>query len=128
MSDSDALLAPMTDAVHGEFGGVVTDTVAAGTARIKRLVYPVGMRWSTDIKPLVGGDVCVHTHVGFLARGHLQGEYADGCEFDFTAPAGVVIAPGHDAWVVGDEPAVLIQFDFERDTMDRLGVTEHRHP
>ena len=125
MSDSDPLLAPMVGADHGDFAGVLTDTVAAGSARIKRLIYPVGMRWSTDIKPLVGGDACMHAHVGFLARGHLRGEYGDGCSFDFLAPAGVVIQPGHDAWVVGDEPAVLIQFDFESDTLDRLGVSEH---
>ena len=127
MSDSDALLAPMIGAEHGDFAGVTTDTVPAGNARIKRLIYPAGTRWSTDIKPVVGGDLCMHAHVGFLARGHLRGEYSDGCGFDFTAPAGVVIQPGHDAWVVGDEPAVLIQFDFERDTRDRLGVAEHGH-
>src|SRR6478752_7626287 len=104
MSDSDPLLAPMTGAIHEAFAGITTDTVPAGAARIKRLIYPVGMRWSTQIKPLVGSDLCMHAHVGFLARGQLQGEYADGCQFDFTAPAGVVIQPGHDAWVVGDEP------------------------
>jgi hypothetical protein len=128
MSDSDPLLAPMVGALHGDFAGVLTDTVAAGNARIKRLIYPAGTRWSTDIKPIVGGDYCMHAHVGFLARGHLRGEYPDGCGFDFSAPAGVVIQPGHDAWVVGDGPAVLIQFDFESETLDRLGVSEHpRH-
>jgi hypothetical protein len=115
----------MPGAVHQDFAGVVTDTVTAGGARVKRLIYPVGMRWSTHIGPIVGGDYCMHAHVGFLARGHLCGEYADGCAFDFVAPAGVTIEPGHDAWVVGDEPAVLIQFDFESDTLDRLGVSEH---
>ena len=61
-------------------------------------------------------------------NGERRGEYADGCGFDFSAPAGVVIQPGHDAWVVGDGPAVLIQFDFEGETLDRLGVSEHpRH-
>jgi hypothetical protein len=115
----------MGGAVHQDFAGIVTDTVTAGGARIKRLIYPAGTRWSTQVKPIVGGDYCMHAHVGFLARGHLRGEYADGCGFDYSAPAGVLIEPGHDAWVVGDEPAVLIQFDFESDTLGRLGVSEH---
>ena len=128
MSDSDSLLAPIAGAVHQDFAGIVTDTITAGGARVKRLIYPAGTRWSTQIKPIIGGDYCMHAHVGFLARGHLRGEYADGCGFDYSAPAGVLIEPGHDAWVVGDEPAVLIQFDFESDTLDRLGVSEHpRH-
>jgi hypothetical protein len=40
----------------------------------------------------------------------------------------VAIEPGHDGWVVGDEPAVLIEVDFERDTAKRLGMPEvHSH-
>jgi hypothetical protein len=38
------------------------------------------------------------------------------------------IEPGHDGWVVGDEPAVMIEFDLERDTVRRLGMpAEHSH-
>jgi hypothetical protein len=70
----------------------------------------------------------MHAHVGFLARGRIQGEYRDGCRFDFVAPQALVIEPDHDAWVVGDEPAVLIEIDFERETTARLGLPDtHRH-
>ena len=70
----------------------------------------------------------MHAHVGFLAKGRIEGRYADGCAFDFTAPAVVVIEPGHDAWVIGAEPAVLIEFDFERDTVATLGLQgQHAH-
>ena len=52
----------------------------------------------------------------------------DGCTFEYTAPQVMVIEPGHDAWVVGDEPAVLIEFDFERDTIATLGLRgRHEH-
>lgn len=45
-----------------------------------------------------------------------------------TAPAVVNVAPGHDAWVPGDEPAVLIEDDLEGDTVVRLGLaSEHHH-
>jgi hypothetical protein len=123
-----ALLAPMAEAQHQTFGRVEIDVVRVGDARIKRLVYPAGLRWSVDLRPLVGTDQCQHAHVGFLAAGALHFEYPDGCQLDFVAPAVVDVAPGHDAWVSGDEPAVLIEIDFEAATVDRLGIAaEHRH-
>lgn len=127
-SATDPLVAPIRAAEHREFGTVQVDVVRAGAGRIKRMIYPAGFRWSTHIKPLIGTDLCMHAHVGFLARGQLHVEYADGCSLEFVAPQVVAIEPGHDGWVVGDEPAVLIQFDFERDTVGRLGMPEvHRH-
>jgi hypothetical protein len=67
-------------------------------------------------------------YVGFLASGALHFEYPDGCRVSICAPSVVDVAPGHDAWVPGDEPAVLIEFDFEADTVARLGVAgEHHH-
>lgn len=124
----DSLVAPMVDAEHYQVGGVDADVVRVGNARVKRVVYPTGFRWSTHMKPVVGTDTCTHTHVGFLARGHIAGEYADGCTFDFEAPAAVVVDAGHDGWVVGDEPAVLIEIDHEADTAERLGLpSRHQH-
>ena len=54
-----------------------------------------------------------HQHAGFLMEGSLHFEFADGCTLKYVAPAVVDVAPGHDAWVVGDGPAVLIEVDFE---------------
>jgi hypothetical protein len=106
----------------------VVDVVRAGNGRIKRSIYPPGFRWSKDLGPETGAEHCRFAHVGFLARGAVAGEYADGCTFEFAAPAAVVIEPGHDAWVVGDEPAVLIEVDFERETAARFGLpAEHGH-
>jgi hypothetical protein len=128
MSGADPLLAPMAGADHREVGGVQLDVSRAGNGRVKRLVYPVGFRWSTHMKPQVGGESCQHAHVGFLARGQIHVEYADGCKQEFAAPQVVAIDPGHEGWVMGDEPAVLIEFDFEGDTARRLGMPEsHRH-
>ena len=67
-------------------------------------------------------------HVGFLAQGEIHIEYSDGCVVEHKAPQIVAIDPGHDGWVVGNEPVVLIEFDFERDTIRRLGMPDvHRH-
>jgi hypothetical protein len=124
----DPLLAPIKDAASREVGGLQLDIVQAGKSRVKRLIYPAGFRWSTHMKQVAGTDLCMHAHVGFLARGRLKVEYADGCTLEFTAPQVITVEPGHDGWVVGDEPAVLIEFDFERNTIRDLGMPEtHSH-
>jgi hypothetical protein len=128
VSSVDALLAPLTDADTREIGGVRLDIVRVGAARVKRTIYPAGFRWSTHMKALVGTDLCMHAHVGFLARGQIHISYPDGCTLEFAAPQVVSIDPGHDACVMGDEPAVLIEFDFERETADRLSLPKsHSH-
>jgi hypothetical protein len=124
----DPLLARMAGADHREVGGVSIDTTRAANGRVKRVCYPPGFRWSTHMKPLVNTPLCMHAHVGFLARGRVRGTYADGCAFDLTAPRAVVIEPGHDAWVVGKDTAVLIEFDTENSTAARFGLPDsHRH-
>jgi hypothetical protein len=127
-SVSDALLAPVKGATRRNIGHVQLEVGRAGAARVKRMIYPPGFRWSIDMKPVVGTDLCMHAHVGFLARGEIHIEYADGCVVEHKAPQIVAIDPGHDGWVVGQEPVVLIEFDFEGDTINRLGMpTAHVH-
>jgi len=124
----DALLAPIKGATAREVGGVKLDVAPAGQARVKRMIYPPGFRWSKAMKPIVGTDRCMHAHAGFLARGEIHIEYPDGCVVKYKAPQVVAIEPGHDGWVVGKETVVLIEFDFEGDTVGRLGMpAEHRH-
>jgi hypothetical protein len=118
----------MEGSEHRDIGGVQLDVVRAGDCRVKRVIYPPGFRWSIHMKGVAGTDLCMHAHVGFLARGQIHIQYADGCTLEFAAPQVVSIEPGHDGWVVGDEPVVLIEFDFERDTASRLGMPEaHEH-
>jgi hypothetical protein len=125
---SSPLLAPVKGATQREIGRVRLDVGQAGAARVKRMIYPPGFRWSVDMKTVVGTDLCMHAHVGFLAHGEIHIEYADGCVIEHKAPQIVVIEPGHDGWVVGKEPVVLIEFDFEKDTVRRLGMPDqHRH-
>lgn len=125
---TDALMAPLKGSVRRKIGRVQLEVGRAGAARVKRMIYPAGFRWSVDMKPVTGTDLCMHAHVGFLARGRFQVQYADGCRVLCKAPQIVAIDPGHDGWVVGDEPAVLIEFDFEGDTVSRLGMpAAHRH-
>src|SRR3954468_5029918 len=78
-SAKDPLLGPVTGADSREVGHVKLDVGRAGSARVKRMIYPPGFRWSTDMKPIVGTELCMHAHVGFLAKGEIHIEYADGC-------------------------------------------------
>ena len=121
-------VAPVRGAERRQVGHVRIEVGRAGSGRVKRMVYPAGFRWSKDMKSIVGTDLCMHAHVGFLVNGEIHIEYGDGCIVEFKAPQVVAIEPGHDGWVVGQEPAVLIEFDFESDTARRLGMPEvHRH-
>jgi hypothetical protein len=80
------------------------------------------------MKPAVGTSLCMHAHAGFLTQGKFNIRYADGCVVKHKAPQIIAIEPGHDGWVVGAEPVVMIEFDFEGDTTRRLGMPKvHRH-
>lgn len=124
----ETLLAPIEGAERRELPGVQVDVVRTGDARIKRIIYEPGFRWSTNMKPITGTEWCMHAHVGFLVQGQIHVEYPDGCVHEFAAPAAVAIDPGHDGWVVGNESAILIEMDFESDTITRLGMPDkHTH-
>ena len=122
------LFAPVKGATRRDVGHVQLEVGRAGAARVKRMIYPPGFHWAKDMRPVVGTALCMHAHVGFLAHGEIHIEYADGCIVEYKAPQIVAIDPGHDGWVVGKEPVVLIEFDFEGDTVSKLGMPlTHRH-
>jgi hypothetical protein len=119
---------PIDGAMRTAIGGLVADEVVAGRARVKRLIYPPGWRWSVDMSSVVGTDRCMHAHVGFLVQGSIAVEYDDGCRVEYTAPAPVVVEPGHDGWVIGDQSAVMVQVDCDTETVDRFGLSgRHNH-
>jgi len=128
MESNDPLLAPANQSDHREVCGVQIDMTRAGKGRVRRVIYPVGFRWSKDMKATVGTELCMHAHVGFIVQGAVEIQYADGCRMRFVAPQAVVIEPGHDGWVAGDQPAVMIEVDFESDTARQFGLAaEHGH-
>jgi hypothetical protein len=122
MSANNPLLAPVNGAQHHDVAGVRIDVSPAGDGRIKRVIYPVGFRWSRDMKPITGTELCMFAHVGFLLQGQVHVDYPDGCTVEFRAPQVVTIEPGHDARVVGNDPAILVEFDFKNETARRFGL------
>ncbi len=87
------------------------DVVDLGDAKAARLTLEPGWRWSECIKPVAGTDSCQARHLGTVASGRLHVKHDDGSELDIE-PGGVyVIEPGHDAWVIGDDPFVAYEFE-----------------
>ncbi|MEX0863884.1 MAG: adenylate/guanylate cyclase domain-containing protein [Acidimicrobiia bacterium] len=91
-----------------EIGRVRSQILTMGGAAMARDVQEPGWRWSEDVRPEVGTEWCETRHVGYTlsGRGHIV--LADGLEFDVEPGDLFDIQPGHDAWVVGDEPWVTI--------------------
>ena len=87
------------------------DVVDLGVAKAARMVLQPGWRWSECIKPVAGTDSCQTHHVGVVVSGTIHVVHNDGTEGDATPGEAYVIEPGHDAWVVGDEPVVAFEFD-----------------
>ena len=84
--------------------------VELGDTTLGRMRYEPGWRWSEDLKPLVGGESCQIRHVGVVISGHFHVEMDDGATMELLPDDVYEIPPGHDGWVVGDEPAVVIDW------------------
>jgi hypothetical protein len=82
--------------------------VAGG--QIGRYTFEPGWRWSECIKPVVNTESCQVEHIGYAISGGLHVKHSDGTETDVTAGNVYHIAPGHDAWNAGNEPAVFVEF------------------
>ena len=77
---------------------------------VGRLTLEPGWRWSKDVKPIAGTEWCEAPHFQYHVAGVLHVQMSDGTEFD-VGPGSITHLPaGHDAWVVGDEPAVLVDW------------------
>jgi hypothetical protein len=87
------------------------ELVNFGAGTIGRLILEPGWRWSLHVKPIAGTDLCEAPHFQYHAAGVLHIQMADGTEWD-GRPGDVALIPsGHDAWVVGDEAVVLIDWN-----------------
>jgi Cupin domain len=84
------------------------EVVELGGKKVLRSTFEPGWRWSECVRPIVGGDSCQVDHFGYCVSGRLKVRMDDGEELEFRAGDAVHIPPGHDGWVVGDEPYVGI--------------------
>jgi hypothetical protein len=100
--------------------------VVVAEQTVGRTIQEPGWRWSTHIRPLVGGDWCQSRHVGVVIPGRMHIVMEDGDEFDFGSYDVVDIAPGHDAWVVGDDAVVAIEWSGVRGWLEPLESLNER--
>ena len=103
---------------HVTKGGVESDYVELGDFRAKRATYPVGWRYSRDM----GTPKCNDTHIGYTVSGRIVVEVDDGSRLEFGPGSAFVVPAGHDAYVVGDEPCVIVQFDEGESAARRFNV------
>jgi hypothetical protein len=86
------------------------ELVKIGGGEIGRYTFQPGWQWSDCIKPVVGTDSCEVEHVGYVVSGSMRIEHEDGTKLDITPGTVYRIAPGHNAHVLGDDPAVVVEF------------------
>ncbi|MBI4581941.1 MAG: cupin domain-containing protein [Planctomycetes bacterium] len=99
------------------------DTVKlGGVASFARVVLQPGWRWSEHMKPIAGTESCPALHTGYVVSGRLRVRMDDGTEGEFGASDAAVVPPGHDAWVVGDEPCVMVDFTAGEELVRYLGT------
>lgn len=84
--------------------------VRVGGSTIGRAVFRPGWRWSTDVKPTAGTHSCELAHTAVVISGRMRVRMNDGTEAEFGPGDAHYVSPGHDAWVVGAEPLVVIDF------------------
>ncbi|MFY9892062.1 MAG: cupin domain-containing protein [Streptosporangiaceae bacterium] len=81
-----------------------------GGAEIGQLVLQPGWRWSEHVKPIAGTVLCEAPHFQYHVQGTLHVVMADGSEFDARRGDVTALPQGHDAWVVGDETVILVDW------------------
>jgi hypothetical protein len=95
--------------------------MASETLQKKNLDSPDETRTFENVKPIVGTDSCQVLHTGYQVSGRLHVRLEDGTEEEVGPGEAYVVPPGHDAWVVGDEPVVSID-------MSRVTAEEYAKP
>jgi hypothetical protein len=81
-----------------------------GEGTVGRGVFEAGWKWSECVRPIAGTETCEASHLGLVESGRMHVRMDDGQEADVGPGDIVMIPPGHDAWTLGDEPCVILDF------------------
>ncbi|MBA3420505.1 MAG: cupin domain-containing protein [Thermoleophilaceae bacterium] len=87
-----------------------SEVLSIGGGEVGRLVFEPGWRWSNDVKPIAGTESCEAPHFQYHVSGRLAIRMDDGTEMIAQAGDVTSLPSGHDAWVVGNEPAVVVDW------------------
>ncbi|MET9215991.1 MULTISPECIES: cupin domain-containing protein [unclassified Nocardia] len=86
------------------------DLVNLDSGPVGRAVFEPGWRWSLHVKPIAGTESCQAPHMGYCLSGRMVVVMDDGEQQEFGPGDLMVVPPGHDAWVVGDEACVMLDW------------------
>ena len=86
------------------------DIVKLGDVMIGRAVFEPGWKWSECVKPVAQTESCQAGHTTYIVSGRMHVRMDDGTEQELGPGAAAIIPPGHDAWIVGNEPCVAVDF------------------
>ena len=86
------------------------EIVRIGGLTVGRARYDPGWKWSVHVAPTAGTRTCQVKHVGLVVSGHAKVLMDGGEELDLRQGDLFSVEPGHDSWVVGDEPYVSLHF------------------
>ncbi|MFD9127872.1 cupin domain-containing protein [Kitasatospora sp. NPDC059571] len=86
------------------------DLVSLGGVPVGRATFEPGWKWSQHVGPIAGTATCQAAHVGYFVSGRMRIVMDDGEQVDFGPGDFMTASPGHDAWVLGDEPCVVIDW------------------
>ena len=84
--------------------------VALGDATIGHGTFEPGWKWSEHVRPMAGTDSCQANHTGYVVSGRMIIRGTDGNQIEIGPGDAFAAGPGHDAWVVGNEPCVLVDW------------------
>jgi hypothetical protein len=99
------------DAAHPDRHGKITkQTVSLDGVSVTRVTFGVGAKWSQDLKEYARTESCLLPHVALVLSGVLHVVMDDGSEEDFGKNDVMLLPPGHDAWTIGEEPCVFVEF------------------
>ncbi len=95
-----------------------TRVAGRGTSQVVNLkegsvmlaTFQPGWRWSEDVKPIVGTDSCKVAHFGYVVSGRMGARMDDGTEVEVGSGDVMTLPAGHDAWILGSEPCVLLDW------------------
>jgi len=87
------------------------ELIKLGGITFGRGIFQPGWKWSESVKPIVQTKSCEAPHLQYIVSGRLHVAMDDGSETEFSSGDLALVPPGHDAWVVGNEPVVAIDID-----------------
>ena len=86
------------------------ELVEIGTGSIGRGTFEPGWKWSECIKPIAQTDSCLAPHLAYVVSGRMKAVMDDGQEIEVGPGDAMLLPPGHDAWVIGSEPCIIVDF------------------